>query len=223
MVPQVKWFLCPDKQGTPEEGQRIQRLKCCVSTNDNRDVDNSQKNHSQNIFPESNSFFNLLTFSKFVCIYVYACMHICVCICEFVCMGACRCAYVSVCECVCTCLYMHSCVCAFTRSKLYDEYFFVKAILFLMSWVSLKLCVYMYDCACMHMYVCIWVCACVCAFVNLHVCVHGGVQKYAYVSVCVYECLYMHLCECMHVYVCACLDMHLGIYTCLYFCLYVCM
>ena len=28
MISQVESFLCPDKQGTPEEGRRIQRPKC---------------------------------------------------------------------------------------------------------------------------------------------------------------------------------------------------
>ena len=29
MIFQVESFLFPDKQGTPEEGRRIQRPKCC--------------------------------------------------------------------------------------------------------------------------------------------------------------------------------------------------
>ena len=41
MISQVESFLCPDKQETPKEGWRIQRLKRCVSTNDNKDEDNS--------------------------------------------------------------------------------------------------------------------------------------------------------------------------------------
>ena len=47
MISQVESFLCPYKQGMSEEGQRIQWLKC-VSTNNNKDEDNSSKNHSQN-------------------------------------------------------------------------------------------------------------------------------------------------------------------------------
>ena len=41
MISQVESFLCPDKQGTPEEGQRIQRLKHCEKKN--KDEDNSPK------------------------------------------------------------------------------------------------------------------------------------------------------------------------------------
>ena len=47
MISQVQSFLCPDKQETPEEGQRIQQLKC-VSTNNSKDEDKNLKNHNQN-------------------------------------------------------------------------------------------------------------------------------------------------------------------------------
>ena len=33
MISQIESFLYPDKQGTPEEGRRIQRLKRCEKTN----------------------------------------------------------------------------------------------------------------------------------------------------------------------------------------------
>ena len=46
MIPQDESFLCSNKQGTPEEGQRIQRLKRCVSTYHNKDEDNGPKNHN---------------------------------------------------------------------------------------------------------------------------------------------------------------------------------
>ena len=49
MIQPGKSFLYPDKQGTPEEGWRIQQPKCCVRTNNNKDEDNSLKNHVQNI------------------------------------------------------------------------------------------------------------------------------------------------------------------------------
>ena len=39
MISQVESFLCPDKQETPEEGRRIQRLKRCASTYCNKDED----------------------------------------------------------------------------------------------------------------------------------------------------------------------------------------
>ena len=42
MISLVESFLCPDKQGTPEEGWNI------VSTNNNKDEDISPKNHNQN-------------------------------------------------------------------------------------------------------------------------------------------------------------------------------
>ena len=41
MISQVESFLYPDKQGTPEEGRRIQRPKRCE--NNNEDEDNSPK------------------------------------------------------------------------------------------------------------------------------------------------------------------------------------
>ena len=42
MISQVESFLYSDKQGTPEEGQRIQQPKH-VSTNNHKDEDNSKK------------------------------------------------------------------------------------------------------------------------------------------------------------------------------------
>ena len=48
MISQVEKCLCPDKQGTHEEGQSIRRLKH-VSTKNNKDEDNSPKNHTQYI------------------------------------------------------------------------------------------------------------------------------------------------------------------------------
>ena len=48
MISLVESFLYLDKQGTPEECQRIQQLKRCNSTYYNKDEDNSPKNHSQN-------------------------------------------------------------------------------------------------------------------------------------------------------------------------------
>ena len=47
MISHIKLFLCTDKQGAPEEGWRIQCLKC-VSTYHNKDEDNRPKNHNQN-------------------------------------------------------------------------------------------------------------------------------------------------------------------------------
>ena len=47
MISLVESFLCPNKQGTPEEGHRIQRPKH-ISTYHNKDEDNRLKNHNQN-------------------------------------------------------------------------------------------------------------------------------------------------------------------------------
>ena len=47
MIPHVELFLCKAKQETPEEGQKKQQLKCCVSTY-HKDEDNSLKNCNQN-------------------------------------------------------------------------------------------------------------------------------------------------------------------------------
>ena len=48
MISQVESFLCPNKQGTPKEGWRIQQQKICASAYHNKDEDNSPKNHNQN-------------------------------------------------------------------------------------------------------------------------------------------------------------------------------
>ena len=44
MISLVESFLCPDKQGTPEEGRKIQGLSRCERNN--KDEDNSPKNLS---------------------------------------------------------------------------------------------------------------------------------------------------------------------------------
>ena len=49
-ISQVESFLYSDKEETPEEGWRIQRLKH-VLTYHNKDDDNSPKNYNQNDFP----------------------------------------------------------------------------------------------------------------------------------------------------------------------------
>ena len=55
MISQVESFLCQYKQGTPEEGPRIQRLKRCVTSNNNKDEDKCPKNHTQNIAHQTSS------------------------------------------------------------------------------------------------------------------------------------------------------------------------
>ena len=47
-ISQVESFLCPDEQGTSEEGRRIQRQKRSISIHLNKDKDKSPKNHNQN-------------------------------------------------------------------------------------------------------------------------------------------------------------------------------
>ena len=41
MISQVDSFLCPDKQGTPEEGRSIQQPKSRVTTNNNKEKDDN--------------------------------------------------------------------------------------------------------------------------------------------------------------------------------------
>ena len=55
MISQVESFLYPNKQRTPEEGQRIQQQKHRVTTNNNEDEDNSPKNNTQNIAHQASS------------------------------------------------------------------------------------------------------------------------------------------------------------------------
>ena len=55
MISQVESFLCPDKQGKPEKDWRIEQLKHCVTTNNNKDEDKSPKNHTQNIAHQASS------------------------------------------------------------------------------------------------------------------------------------------------------------------------
>ena len=55
MISQGELFLCPDKQGTPEEGRRIQRPKRCITTNSNKKADNSPKNNTQKIAHQASS------------------------------------------------------------------------------------------------------------------------------------------------------------------------
>ena len=41
MISQIESFLYPEKQGTPEEGRRIQQLERCDTASNNKDEDNS--------------------------------------------------------------------------------------------------------------------------------------------------------------------------------------
>ena len=47
IISAVESFLWPNKQETPEEGRGIQRPKRCVSTNTNKDENNSPKNYTK--------------------------------------------------------------------------------------------------------------------------------------------------------------------------------
>ena len=52
MISQFESFLCPDKEGIPDEGRKISPPNRCVSTNNKKkkNEDNSPKNHNQNNF-----------------------------------------------------------------------------------------------------------------------------------------------------------------------------
>ena len=66
MISQVESFLCPDKQWTPKEGWRIQCPKH-VSTYQNKDEDNSPKNHNQNNSRQASSQkFKQITWEKLI-------------------------------------------------------------------------------------------------------------------------------------------------------------
>ena len=65
MISQVASFLYTDKQGTPEEGQRIQCPKHCVLNYLNKDEDNSVKNHNQNNQAPSQKFRQIILRSWF--------------------------------------------------------------------------------------------------------------------------------------------------------------
>ena len=55
IISQLESCPCPDKQGTPEEGRRIQRPKRWITTNNNKDEGNSPKNNAQNIAHQASS------------------------------------------------------------------------------------------------------------------------------------------------------------------------
>ena len=109
MISQVESFLCPYKQ---DEGWSIQRSKRCVLTNNNKDEDNSPKNHNQNNIhqPSSQKFrqiiltidmvqheWNIIIWTKtlkyhfqihlltdsYIYIYIYIYVCVCVCVCVY--------------------------------------------------------------------------------------------------------------------------------------------
>ena len=64
LISQVESFLCPDKQGTPEDGRRIQQLK--RSEKNNKDEDNSPKTLTdKNHQASSQKFRQLVSFVVF--------------------------------------------------------------------------------------------------------------------------------------------------------------
>ena len=57
MIFQVESFQCPDKQGTPKEGWRIQWPKRYVTTNNNKDEDDNPKINTQiKAFTENDTY-----------------------------------------------------------------------------------------------------------------------------------------------------------------------
>ena len=81
MISQVESFLCPDKQGTPEEGRSIQRPKRCEKNNN--DEDNSPKTLTDK--NDLNEYRILvLKFTEFQCVCV--CVCVCACIYIYVCV-----------------------------------------------------------------------------------------------------------------------------------------
>ena len=48
MISEVESFLCSDKDGTPQEGQRILQLKPCALIYNNKNEENCSKNHTPN-------------------------------------------------------------------------------------------------------------------------------------------------------------------------------
>ena len=54
MISQVESFLYLDKQGIPEEGQKIKQSNHCALIHHNKDEDNSLKNHNENNIPKRN-------------------------------------------------------------------------------------------------------------------------------------------------------------------------
>ena len=56
MISLIESFPYPDKQGTPEEGRRIQRPKRCVTINNNKDGENFEKSHTTKSINELDIF-----------------------------------------------------------------------------------------------------------------------------------------------------------------------
>ena len=61
MISQIESFLCPDKQGTPEKGWRIQWLKHCGKNN--KDEDNSPKTLTDKNHQASSQKFRQLSYT----------------------------------------------------------------------------------------------------------------------------------------------------------------
>ncbi len=68
MISQAESLLRPDKQGTPEEAQRIQRTKRCFTTNNHEDENKSPKNYTQHIVHQalSKKFGQIMQFKSII-------------------------------------------------------------------------------------------------------------------------------------------------------------
>ena len=67
----VESFLYPDKQGTAEEGRRIQWSKHCVSTDSNKDEDNSPKNITNKIYIYINIYMSYIYINIYMSSYEF--------------------------------------------------------------------------------------------------------------------------------------------------------
>ena len=110
------------------------------------------------------SWFTAIISYRYVCVCMYAnvhmcvcvrvcvraCAHVCVCVCVCVCVRACVCVCVCTRACVCTCACACACACVYVCSVLTCAYVCVVCA-----------CVIVYMCACVCACGCVYVCACV--------------------------------------------------------------
>lgn len=89
------------------------------------------------------------------------------------------------------------------------SFYFAFLLTLISLWVCLSVCLYLWVCLC----VCVWVCGLVC--LPLCVCVPLSI----YVSVCLSACLCLCLCFRVCLCVCVCMNMYVYIRACVYVCL----
>lgn len=97
----------------------------------------------------------------------------------------------------------------FSQGNWQQASFYFAFLLTLISlWVCLSVCLYLWVCLC----VCVWVCGLVC--LPLCVCVPLSI----YVSVCLSACLC--LCLCFRICLCVCVHEHVHVYMCMCVCVF---